>query len=67
MLKTELFTPNARCLRLAFFRNHLHAKYVRDSTGIYTLEGLPGDLISDGLTIIYFSKLYGELSKDNQH
>jgi len=35
----------------AFYSNYLHAQYVRDDTNIYTLEGVSGDPISDGLTV----------------
>ena len=34
-----------------FYHNYLHADYIRDDTGIYTLEGISGDAIGDGLEI----------------
>ncbi|HII07019.1 MAG TPA: hypothetical protein HA349_06825 [Methanotrichaceae archaeon] len=35
----------------AFYSNYLNAQYARDDTNVYTLEGVSGDSISDGLTI----------------
>ncbi|RJS75124.1 hypothetical protein CW714_00750, partial [Methanophagales archaeon] len=35
----------------SFYHDYLHANYVRDDTDIYTLNGVSGDPISDGLTI----------------
>ena len=34
-----------------FFQNYLHAKYIRDHTGIYEIQGVSGDPIGDGLAI----------------
>ena len=34
-----------------FYRDYLQVEYVKDSTGIYVLEGVEGDPISDGMTI----------------
>ncbi len=34
-----------------FYRNYLHATYIKDDAGNYTLEGVAGDPISDGLVI----------------
>ena len=35
----------------SFYLNYLHANYLTDDVNIYTLEGVPGDPIGDGLTI----------------
>ncbi|OGF97928.1 MAG: hypothetical protein A2Z06_02915 [Candidatus Glassbacteria bacterium RBG_16_58_8] len=35
----------------AFYTDYLHASFISDSTGIFTLEGIAGEPISDGLTI----------------
>ena len=34
-----------------FYRDYLQVEYVKDSTGIYVLDGVEGDPISDGITI----------------
>ena len=34
-----------------FYENYLHAQFVADDSGIYTLTGIPEDPIGDGLTI----------------
>lgn len=34
-----------------FYKDYLHASYVRDDTNIYTLRGVSGDPIGDGLNI----------------
>ncbi len=34
-----------------FYRDYLQVEYVKDSTGVYVLEGVPGDPISDGMTV----------------
>ena len=35
----------------SFYEDYLHANYIRDYTGIYTLEGVSGDPIGDGIDI----------------
>lgn len=35
-----------------WYQNYLHATYIHDDTNDYTLEGVPGDPISDGLDIV---------------
>ena len=47
----------------AFFRDYLHVEYVKDNAGIYVLEGVPGDPISDGMTI----GISGGDGADNQY
>jgi hypothetical protein len=34
-----------------FYRDYLQVEYVKDSTGVYVLEGVPGDSISDGMIV----------------
>ncbi|RLG55505.1 MAG: hypothetical protein DRN95_07785, partial [Candidatus Hydrothermarchaeota archaeon] len=34
-----------------FYNNYLHATYVQDDTGLYTLNGVSGDPISNGITL----------------
>ena len=34
-----------------FYRDYLQVEYIKDSTGIYVLEAVEGDPISDGMTI----------------
>ena len=34
-----------------FYSNYLHASFVTDSTGIFALDGIDGEPISDGLTL----------------
>ncbi|HII07940.1 MAG TPA: hypothetical protein HA349_11705 [Methanotrichaceae archaeon] len=34
-----------------FYSDYLQVEYVKDSTGVYTLEGVSGDPISDGMTV----------------
>ncbi len=34
-----------------FYRDYLQVEYVKDSTGVYVLEGVAGDPISEGMTI----------------
>jgi hypothetical protein len=34
-----------------FYQDYLHARYLRDDTNIYYLDGVPGDPVSDGLTL----------------
>jgi len=46
-----------------FYSNYLHANYLTDSTGIDTLNGVAGDPISDGLTIV----ISGGDGADNQY
>jgi len=46
-----------------FFRNYLHVEYVKDNAGIYVLEGVPGDPISNGMTI----EIAGGDGGDNQY
>lgn len=34
-----------------WYQTYLHATYIRDNTGILALDGVPGDPVSDGLSI----------------
>ncbi|MGC9514726.1 hypothetical protein, partial [Methanocrinis sp.] len=34
-----------------FYRDYLQVEYVKDNTGVYILEGVSGDPISDGMTV----------------
>ena len=34
-----------------FYRDYLQVEYVKDSTGVYVLDGVAGDPISDGMTL----------------
>jgi len=34
-----------------FYQDYLQAEYIKDCTGIYVLEGVPGDPISDGMIL----------------
>jgi len=36
---------------IAWYRDYLHANYINDDTNDYTLDGVPGDPISDGLAL----------------
>ncbi|UEC42139.1 MAG: conserved exported protein of unknown function [Methanothrix sp.] len=47
----------------AFFRDYLHVEYVKDNAGIYVLEGVASDPISDGFTI----GISGGDGADNQY
>jgi hypothetical protein len=35
----------------SFYQNYLHAQYGEDNTNIFTLDGIPGDPIGDGITL----------------
>jgi hypothetical protein len=35
----------------SFYHDYLHARYLRDDTNIYYVDGVPGDPVSDGLTL----------------
>jgi parallel beta-helix repeat protein len=34
-----------------FYQDYLHAQYVQDNIGLYCLDGVPGDAITDGLYV----------------
>jgi hypothetical protein len=34
-----------------FYQDYLHTRYLRDDTNIYYLDGVPGDPVSDGLSL----------------
>jgi hypothetical protein len=46
-LATQLGAPV-----LAWYRQYLHANFVLDDTNDYTLDGVPGDPISDGMSLV---------------
>jgi len=45
-----------------FLENYLHAQFIQDNTGLFKLEGIEGDPISDNLIIL----ISGEGGADNQ-
>ena len=47
---------------IQWYHNYLHADYVGDDTNMYTLTGIPGDPISDGVTLT----IQGGDGADNQ-